>query len=136
MAKCHELDPTLLQATTALTQVRLPILLQKAISVSRLRGVIVELTKSARITNVNLSPAIAAAGFEIMLGPLGSNLVKFEIARPAGNMGDLPEGELLALELAVGSAIETVAKLGIEGLHAEPPMSLCGATNAVIVPAP
>jgi hypothetical protein len=43
---------------------------------------------------------------------------------------------LLTAELEIGTAIETVYQLNIESLRAEPPVSLCGAANAIIVPAP
>jgi CHAT domain len=132
----QELDPGLFQAAPAATRVDVPILLHKAISVRRLKGTIVEGTQNALITKVTLSPAVAAAGFELMLGPLDSNVLKFEIGHPAGNVGNLPEGQLLNLQLAIGSAIEAVYQLGIEALQSEPPVPLCGAANAVIVPAP
>jgi hypothetical protein len=129
-----EMDPALLQIGPAVVQV--PIVLQKSISISRLQGSIVELSQGSRITNLLLSPTVAAAGFELMLGPLGANVLKFEIAHSAGNSTELAKGLLLTAELAIGSATEAVYQVNIQSLRAQPLVPFCGATNAIIVPAP
>jgi CHAT domain len=136
MPERQELDPGRFQAAPAGTRVNVPVRLHKPISVQRLDGRIVETSQQARITKVSLSPAVAALGFELMVGSLDTNAVKFQIEHPAGNIVALPEGELLTLELAVSAATGSLYQLCIEALRSEPQVPLCGATNAVIVPPP
>jgi hypothetical protein len=136
MAERQEVGPGQLQPDPFGFRLQVPIVLQKGISVRRLKGTIVETTQGARIMNLALAAAIAAAGFELMLGELNKSVLKFEIKRSTRESGELPEGPLLTAEFAIGPAIETVYQINIESLRSEPPVELCGAANAIIVPAP
>jgi hypothetical protein len=136
MPERREVDPAGLQAEPSGLRLRAGVVLHKSIFVRKLTGTIVETTQGARIAKLTLTPEAAAAGFELMLTPLDASVVKFNVRRPAGDPGNLPEGPLLAAEFAIGPAIETVYQINIESLRSEPPVALCGAANAIIVPAP
>jgi hypothetical protein len=136
MPERQEVDPGLFEPGTASMKVDVPVLLHKTISVRQLGGTIVEAARNARITKVILIPAIAAMGFELLLGPLNLSLLKFLLRHSDRKIRDLPEGRLFTLQLEISSEIKTVYQLSIEALYAKPTVPLCAPANAVIVPAP
>jgi hypothetical protein len=108
--------------------------IHQSIQVSELAGTIAETSQKGRIMNVILAPALAAAGFGLLVGNSQSAVRQFQIRQAGGNAAQIPAGPLLTVDLALGSAINAVYPLNVEALRAVPSVPLSGLANAVIVP--
>jgi hypothetical protein len=129
-----EVDPTQLAPSPAEARVQVPLHIHQSIQVSELAGTIAETSQKGRIMNVILAPALAAAGFGLLVGNSQSAVRQFQIRQAGGNAAQIPAGPLLTVDLALGSAINAVYPLNVEALRAVPSVPLSGLANAVIVP--
>jgi hypothetical protein len=117
--------------------VTVPIALHGALNVQALEGSLVIGHEAARMTAVEATAPLTAAGYRVVSDLSGGNRVFFRIEKkPADGPHPLPEGEILTATVAVGEAFPVVHSFCVEDLTSEPPKLVQTITNAVVVPAP
>ncbi|HEX7317617.1 MAG TPA: CHAT domain-containing protein [Pyrinomonadaceae bacterium] len=129
------LMPGRVEATQEGSEV-VPLELYGNLSAAALRGDVVFGSDQLKVTSIKATPELLAAGFQVLSLAAGSQASFYIERTEGGDLRRLPEGRLLEISVALGTAYQLVCPVNVGVRKIEPGGLLCAGNNAVIIPPP